>query len=99
MAIGRRCRIKDSEIRGPVAIADEVEVINSYIGPYTSVGEKCLVENSHIENSVIMDNVVIQKIKQPINESLVGAGAEIVDKDGPTDWLKLFVGEKSKIKI
>jgi glucose-1-phosphate thymidylyltransferase len=97
--IGKKCRIKNSEIRGPVAIGDNVTIINSYIGPFASVSAGCTIENSHIENSVLMEDVVIRNVKQPINESLIGTGTMIIDDDGPTDWLKLFVGEKSVVKI
>jgi glucose-1-phosphate thymidylyltransferase len=97
--VGKKCRIKNSEIRGPVAIGDNVTIINSYIGPFASVSAGCTIENSHIENSVLMEDVVIRNVKQPINESLIGTGTMIIDDDGPTDWLKLFVGEKSVVKI
>jgi len=97
--IGKKCRIKNSEIRGPVVIGEGVEVINSYIGPYTSISDGCKVENSHVENSVLMKKVQVRNISQPINESVIGAGAQVIDEDGPTDWMKLFIGEKSKVKV
>lgn len=97
--IGKKCKIVNSKIRGPVIIGDRVTLVNAYIGPYTSVSNGCLVENSHVENSVLMENVQIKNIKQPIDESLIGTGAEIYDEDGPTDWIKLFIGEKSRVKI
>lgn len=98
-SIGEKCKIKKCEIRGPVIIGNNVTLKNSYIGPYTSISDGCLIENSHIENSVVMSDVRISNVKQPINESLIGAGTEVFDDDGPTDWLKLFVGEKSRVKI
>lgn len=97
--IGKKCKVKKSEIRGPVSIGDNVCIEGSYIGPYTSVSNGCVIENSHVENSVLMEGVRIADIKQPINESLIGAGTEIVDENGPTDWVKLFIGEKSRVKI
>jgi glucose-1-phosphate thymidylyltransferase len=99
VGIGTSCNIKSSEIRGPVVIGDSVFIDNSYVGPYTSVSNNCIIQNSHVENSVLMDGVQIKNIKQPINESLVGTQAEVCDEDGPTDWIKLFIGEKSRVKI
>jgi len=99
LRIGKKCAIKNSEIRGPAAIGDGVTIINSYIGPFTSISEGCVIENSHVENSVLMPNVRISKVKQTINESIIGSGAEIVDANGPTDWMKLFIGEKSVVQI
>ncbi len=99
VAIGKKCRIRDTEIRGPVAIGDEVMIKNSYIGPYTSIDSGCVIDGSHLENSVLMKGVEVVNVGQPINESLIGAGSRVYDEDGPTDWLKLFIGEKSKVKV
>lgn len=97
--IGRKCKIKNSEIRGPVSIGDNVEIINSYIGPYTSIYDECKLEDSHIENSVLMKGVQITNIDKPIDESLIGADAIITHENGPIPRNKFFVGEKSVIKL
>lgn len=98
--IGKNCRIIGvTKIRGPVSIGNDVVINNSYIGPYTSISNKCVIKNSHVENSVLMNGVNIKNVKQPINESLIGSQTEISDEDGPTEWLKLFVGEKSIVKV
>lgn len=97
--IGKSCTIENSRIRGPVSIGDGVTIKDSYIGPFTSISDKCRIISSHVENSVLMNGVVIRNIKQPINESLIGCQAEVSDEDGPTDWLQLFIGEKSIVKV
>ncbi len=35
-------------------------IVNSYIGPFTSIGDNCLIKGSEIEHSVILDNVKIE---------------------------------------
>lgn len=97
--IGKKCKIRDSEIRGPVSIGNKVIISKSYIGPFTSIDDGCVVEESHIENSVLMKTVRISNVKKPINNSLIGTDSEVVDVNGPTDWLELFIGEKSRVKI
>lgn len=97
--IGKRCKIKNCEIRGPVSIADNVVLVDSYIGPYTSIDEGCLVEASHVENSVLMRGVKVSRIDKPINESLIGTDTEVAEERRPTDSISLFVGEKSTIKL
>lgn len=99
VAIGKKCTVRNSEIRGPVSIGNNVTILNSYIGPFTSLGDGCVIENSHVENSVLMTGVKVQNIKQPIDESVVGTGAEIINVDGPTDWMRLFIGEKSVVRV
>lgn len=97
--IGTNCHIENSVIRGPVAIGNNVHITNSYLGPFTSISDNCLIEKSHVENSVLMNNVTIKSVSQPIDESLIGSESEIIDKDSPTNSLNLFIGEKCKIKL
>lgn len=95
--IGKRCKIKNSKLRGPIAIGDSVTIIDSYIGPFSSISDDCEIDKSHIENSVLMRGVKIKKVKRPIQESLIGAEAQVVTDNGPSASLNLFIGEKSKI--
>lgn len=99
VSIGKRCKIYNSRIRGPVAIGDGVVIKDSYIGPYTSIGSNCEIIGSHIENSVLMNEVKVVGIKQPIDTSLIGTGAEIVNGKGPTAAMEFFIGEKSHIVV
>lgn len=99
VSIGNHSDIKNSQIRGPVSIGHHVTISNSYIGPYTSIDDYCVIENSHVENSVLMQKVNIKDVEQPMDESLIGPESLVSDEDGPTDWLKLFVGEKSVVKV
>jgi glucose-1-phosphate thymidylyltransferase len=48
--IGRHCIIKNSVIRGPVNITDNVTAINSFIGPYTSIASGCTIESCNNQN-------------------------------------------------
>lgn len=97
--IGKGCIIRNSEIRGPVSIKDNVSIIGSYIGPYTSIDEGCLIEKSRIENCVLMNNVKIYKVKQQIDNSLIGPEASISSTDGRHSCLEFFIGEKASIKL
>lgn len=99
VSIGKNCQISNSHIRGPLIIGDNVVVKNSYVGPFTSLSDDCVVEDSHIENSVIMRGVKIIKVRQPIDESLIGAESEIISHNGPTSAAKFFIGEKCKIEL
>lgn len=99
VSIGKKCRIENCRIRGPVAIGDRVVIKDSYIGPFTSIGDFSVIEGSHIENSVIMSQVKIVNVKQPIDTSIIGTAANITNSVGPTATLRLFVGEKSEVKI
>ncbi len=48
--IGVDSHIQNSIIRGPVVIAPHCQVLNSYIGPFTSIGEGSFIEKSSTYN-------------------------------------------------
>lgn len=97
--IGSDCRISHSQIYGPVIIGANVTITDSFIGPFTSVSDGCMIENSRIENSVLMDNVKIINVKQPVQTSLIGSASEIVGSNNSVSLLKLFIGEKCLLGV
>ena len=99
VSIGNKCKIVNSQIRGPVIIGNGVVISDSYIGPYTSISDKCVIESSCVENSVLMEKVKIIKVKQPLDNSLIGSGTEVADINGHSNCLELFVGEKSQVRL
>jgi glucose-1-phosphate thymidylyltransferase len=97
--VGKNCDIFNSHIRGPVRIADNVKIHDSYIGPYTAVAENCEITGAHVENSVLMPGVKLKNVEKTIDTSLIGADSEIIGSEGPVTALKLFVGEKCVIEV
>ncbi|GIM47103.1 glucose-1-phosphate thymidylyltransferase [Collibacillus ludicampi] len=72
VVIGKDTQVIDSVIRGPVKIGNGVKIIRSYIGPYTSISNDVLIEESEIENSIVLDRAHIMNIPQRIDESIIG---------------------------
>jgi len=99
VSIGKDCKIVGSHIRGPLIIGDNVEIKNSYIGPYSSISDNCVIEGSHVENTVLMSDIKIINIKRPIDTSLIGPGSEIKDATQPPSSMRLFIGEKSRLEL
>ena len=96
--IGKNCRIKNSHIRGPVSIGDDVVLEDAYIGPYTSIDDRCSVKNASIENSVLMTDVEIQDVKKPIDASLIGRGT-FIQGNHHSNRASFFLGEKTRLII
>lgn len=70
-------RVVTSTIRGPSLIGENCVIEKSTIGPYTVLGPNCHVRGSTIENSVIMENAVIETQIRILN-SLAGKNVYIV---------------------
>ena len=90
--------IENSSIRGPVSIAEDCHIRNSFIGPFTSIGAGTVIEDSSIEYSVILENSRILKIEHLAN-SVIGRNAEIVKRKQNSRGTSLFVGDYDKIEL
>ena len=75
--IGKNSRVIDSVIRGPVIIGKDTVICNSYVGPYTALGDNVVVEGSEIEASIVMKNCEIRNIQGRIDRSLLADNARV----------------------
>lgn len=89
-------KVEKSTIRGPVAIGKGTIIKRSFIGPYTSIGNHCIIENAILEHSVILDGAKIVDIER-LEDSVVGRNA-IVSK-GLSKVLQLMIGDDAEVKI
>lgn len=55
--------IDDSNIMGPVFIGKNVKISNSIIGPFTTIADGCRVENSELQETVVMEDTRITNSK------------------------------------
>lgn len=91
---------KGSVVRGPVCIG-ESSVIgpNAYIGPYTSIGRKCRIENSEVENAVILDEVEMLNLDKRVTDSLIGSQCQIIRANSKPAGYRLTLGERSYVEM
>ncbi|MFH0702659.1 MAG: glucose-1-phosphate thymidylyltransferase [bacterium] len=90
-------KIINCTIRGPVVIGKNCIVSDSYIGPFTSISDNVIIENSEIEYSVIMKGSKISQIKGRIEESLIGSEVTIECSTGIPHTHKFLIGDHSNI--
>lgn len=97
--IKKGAKIKNSVLRGPISIAENVVIENAYIGPFTSIGEGSTVRNAQIENSILMGNCNIHDLDTIIDSSLIGWNAEITQKNGYPKADTLYIGDDSVVQL
>lgn len=86
-------------IRGPVSIGEYCLVKDSYIGPYTSIGDKTEIHGGSIEHSLVFDDVSISTDSK-IVDSVIGSGSTISSKNFEMpEGNKVIVGENSNLAI
>lgn len=98
--IGKGSTIWDNVlIRGPVIIGENTTVRNSYIGPYTAIGNNCVVDNTEIEHSIIFDGAKLNTDTRVV-DSIIGKNASITAaKSSLPLGHKLVVGDNSQVEI
>lgn len=96
--IGRNSKVQNSLIRGPVAIAEGVLIRDSFIGPFTSVGARAVIENSSIEHSVVLEDCHISGIER-LSDSVVGRGTQVIKNKQVFEAVRLFVGDDARIML
>nr|MDO8062066.1 glucose-1-phosphate thymidylyltransferase [Candidatus Freyrarchaeum guaymaensis] len=90
-------RVVDSVVRGPCVIGRGCVVENSFIGPYTSVGDGSRIVNSSVEYCVIMEGSVVENVER-LEESLVGRNARVARRGG-RGVVRLHVGDYSEVEV
>ncbi|MCZ7355809.1 MAG: nucleotidyltransferase family protein [Candidatus Methanoperedens sp.] len=84
--------LKDSVIIHPVAIGENVTIINSVIGPHASIASDSIIESSIISDSVIGSRSHISKVN--LQRSIVGDDASVHGKHN-----SLNIGDSSSIEF
>ncbi len=99
VVVEQGAKIVASTIRGPVIIGRRSRIINSYIGPFTSIYHDTLVQNSEIEHSIILDHSRISDIGGRLEDSLIGKNVEVFRSDGKPKAYRLMLGDSSQVGL
>jgi len=97
--VGENSQIIDSVVRGPVIIGRDTTIRNSYVGPYTSLGDNVLVESSEIEASIVMNNCVIRNIPGRIDSSLLADHAQVTAAPHLPAAHRFILAENSYVQL
>jgi glucose-1-phosphate thymidylyltransferase len=99
VVVEQGAKIVASAVRGPVIIGERCQIINSYIGPFTSIYHDTLVQNSEIEHSIILDHSRITDIGGRLEDSLIGKSVEVFRSDAKPKAYRLMLGDSSQVGL
>jgi glucose-1-phosphate thymidylyltransferase len=99
VTIEKGAEIINSRIRGPAIIGEDTRIVNSYVGPFTSIYHDVLVENSEIEHSIVLEHSQILDIPYRIEDSLIGRESVIRRSPIKPKALKMTLGDHSNVGI
>lgn len=89
---GTNRKVDNNVIIDPVYISESAIVKNSVIGPFTTISENCVVEESIIRNSILSPNSHVKK--SMLDNSIIGMNAIIKG-----NYKKLNAGDSSEIEF
>lgn len=84
-------QIENSKIIEPCFIGKNVKIIDSEIGPYVSIGDGTIIDNSKISNSIINNNTNISK--SVLTNSMIGSFVTFKN----TSFREVSIGDYSEV--
>ncbi len=97
--VEKGAEIVRSTVRGPAIIGEGSRVIDSYLGPFTSIHRGVTVRGSELEHSIVMENSSIVDIPGRIEGSLIGKNVEICRCLELPRTFRFMLGDNSRIGL
>jgi glucose-1-phosphate thymidylyltransferase len=91
--------LERSAVRGPAVIGAGARLIDCYVGPYTAVGENCVIENAEVEHSILLSGSEVRNLAGRMESSLLGHNVKIRRDDRQPRAYRFLVGDNSEIGI
>jgi glucose-1-phosphate thymidylyltransferase len=82
-----------------VIIGENARIINSYIGPFTSLSDGVEVEGSEIEYSVIMANTNIKNVNYRMQNCLIGKDVHIYRSGEMPRVYEFVLADDSRVRL
>jgi glucose-1-phosphate thymidylyltransferase len=90
--------VEDSVLRGPLVIGADTKIVRSYLGPFTSIGDGCTLEDAEIEYSIVMASSTVRGVSR-IEASLIGKGVEVTPARSRPNTHQLVIGDHSTVRL
>jgi glucose-1-phosphate thymidylyltransferase len=95
VVIEPRAELINSVVRGPAIIGADTKLVDTYVGPYTSIGSGCELVDAEIEHSVVLDRSRILGVHR-IRDSLLGREVEVLRSGERPRATRLMLGDHSR---
>ena len=92
-------RLERTTVRGPAIIGAGARLTDSYIGPYTAVGDECVITNAEVEHSILLAGCTVHDLDGRMESSLLGRNVKIGRGDRQPRAYRFMVGDNSEIGI
>jgi glucose-1-phosphate thymidylyltransferase len=99
VVVGAGALLERSTVRGPAIIGAGARVIDAYIGPYTAVGEGCLIQSAEVEHSIMLAGSSVRSLDARMESSLLGRNVAVDRGRRQPRAYRFMVGDNSEVSI
>jgi len=96
--LGYGSRVVNSTVRGPAVIGENVLVENSFVGPFTSIGNGCRIVSSVLEHCVLLESARIEHVDR-LEDSLIGKNSVVLRNHEIHQAYRLMIGDDSEVLL
>lgn len=96
--LGKGSAVINSTVRGPVVIGENVSVENSFVGPFTSIGNGCRIVSSVLEHCVLLEGARIEHVDR-LEDSLIGKNSTVLKDHSSRQAYRLMIGDDSEVLL
>jgi len=98
VVIERGAELVNSNVRGPAIIGARTRLVNTYVGPFTAVANDCVIIDSELEHSVVLEHSRIIGVPR-MTDSLIGRHVEITRSRQRPTATRVMVGDHCSIDL
>jgi glucose-1-phosphate thymidylyltransferase len=92
-------RLERTTVRGPAIIGAGTQLTDCYIGPYTAIGEDCVICEAEVEHSILLSGCTVRNLEGRMESSLLGRNVTIMRGIRQPKAYRFMVGDNSEIGI
>ncbi len=98
VVVAESAKIVNSTVRGPAAIGANTRIENTFIGPYTSIGDECVISDAELDHSVVLEGCRIDGTSR-ITDSLIGQHVQVTRSPERRPASRLMLGDHSHLEL
>ncbi len=89
--------IVNSVVRGPSIIGKNTRIVNSFVGPFTSIYHDVTVHDSELERCIVLEHSQIVNVGSRLQDCIIGRYTSIEQNGRKPKALRMNLGDHSKL--
>ncbi len=99
VAIAPGAKLERSVVRGPAVIGAGARIVDSFVGPYTSIAPGVEIVGSEVEHSILLAGSILRDLDVRMEASLLGRNVKLSKGYAMPKTLRMIVGDNAEITL